>query len=29
VVCELSELSAIAMLLGVFWKGRPYWKRWG
>jgi hypothetical protein len=28
-VCKLSELSAIAMLLGVFWKGRPYWKRWG
>jgi hypothetical protein len=29
VVCELSQLSAIALLLGVFWKGRPYWKRWG
>jgi hypothetical protein len=29
IVCELSQLSAIAILLGVFWKGRPYWNRWG
>jgi hypothetical protein len=28
IVCELSQLSAIAILLGVFWKGRPYWNRW-
>lgn len=29
VIGELSQLSAIAILLGVFWKGRPYWRRWG
>ncbi len=28
-VCELSQVSAIAVLLGVFWKGRPFWNRWG
>lgn len=28
-ISDLSELSALGILLGVFWCGRPYWQRWG